>query len=443
MRGTLARSYSFGDTKKPRLATIWRLVAVSAAVAAVAAAAPAGGLAVLPSVRLTASTSAVGNAAVAPVGTADLGPAPASQRLALDVVLAPRDPAALSRFALAVSTPGNPLYGHYLKTGQFPTVFGPTAATISKVMSGLRRLGLEPGAISSNHLIIPVSATVATVEHALGVSLDRYRLSTGRRAIANVNAPRLPSSFARAVTAVIGLDNLVENEPADLGAVPPAAGKPATSGRPGAASGRVSHATGPQACSAASSFATKEGAWTENELAKAYSLPTLYTRGDLGQGATIAIFEATAYDSSDITAFQQCYKTNTSVKNISVDGGTTSTAGLGEAELDIETIIGIVPKASLLVYEAPNSGTGTIDEYNAIVSQNKAQVMSSSWGLCEVFLGSSASNAQNTIFEQAASQGQSMLAVPGDEGSEGCLPNDFGAGGAGLGSSTGPLGVAV
>jgi YVTN family beta-propeller protein len=444
MRGKFTRSILLCGPGRRGLARTGRIVAASAAIAAVAAVAPVAGVGSLPSVKLTASETSVGAAAVVPIGTDDLGAARRSQKLQLDVVLNPRDPAALNRFAEAVSTPGNPLYGHYLRTGQFPSLFGPTAATIAGVVAGLRDLGLHPGQISSNHLIIPVSATVASAERAFAVSLDSYRLSTGRIAIANTSAPRLPGSIGPSVTAVIGLNNLVENQPANLGALPAIHSSHPTSSAKGASgAARTSHATGPQPCSAASSAASQQGAWTENQLAKAYSLPTLYTRGDLGAGATIAIFESTAYDSGDIATFQQCYKTATSVKNIAVDGGTTSTAGLGEAELDIETIIGIAPKASLLVYEAPNSGTGTIDEYNAIVTQNKAQVISSSWGLCEVFLGSSASNAQNTIFEQAAAQGQSMMAVPGDEGSEGCLPNDFGVGGAGLSPATGPAAIAV
>ncbi|MGH9171294.1 MAG: protease pro-enzyme activation domain-containing protein [Acidimicrobiales bacterium] len=448
MRGTAALLSVTGDHWKP-LRRAWRFAAASAAVAAlVAVLAP--GAASLPSVSLTAKDKDVGNAAVVPLGTKQLGPAPRAAVLHLDVVLSPRDPKALSAFASAVSTPGNSLYGHYLRTGEFPAVFGPTPGTIARVLAGLHGTGLRTGPISANHLIIPVSTTVGTAERAFGVVIESFRLASGRLAIANLTAPRLPATIARSITAVVGLDDLTLSQPANLGVLPAvteAATTPAsaatTSADASISSSQGSRATGPQACGAAASAGSNFGAWTENQLAKAYSSPTLYARGDLGAGVTIALFEATAYDAGDVATFQKCYGTDTSITNVKVNGGTTSTAGLGEAELDIETVLGIAPKAKLLVYEVANSGVGTLDEYDAIVSQNTAEVISSSWGQCEVFLGSSAASAENTIFEQAAAQGQSMLAVPGDEGSEGCLPNDFGAGGVSTGSGSGPDAVAV
>ena len=106
-------------------------------------------------------------------------------------------------------------------------------------------------------------------------------------------------------------------------------------------------------------------------------------------------------------------------------------------------MLGLAPEAHLLVYEAENGGTGTIDELTAIADQDRAQVMSSSWGVCEAFLGTSAAKAENTVFEQAAAQGQSMVSIPGDEGSEGCLPNDFAAEGASLGNGSAPNGLAI
>lgn len=384
---------------------------------------------------LASASERVGAPAAVPVGTVRLGPAPRSAELRIDIVLRPRDPAALSSFALAVSTPGNVHYHHFLKRGEFGRVFGATLTTIRTVDSTLRTLGLAPGAVTSDHLIVPVRTTAGEAESAFHVVLDQYRLRSGRLAIANATAPRLPRATGRFVEAVVGLDNLVRSEPA-----------PGLSGRAVHRPGRVGpgpHVSGPAPCSRARSAASEFGGWTENALARAYSLQTLYSRGDLGKGATIALYELSAYSSSDISVFKACYGVSTSVTNVKVDGGTTSTAGLGEAELDIEVVIGLAPKASLLVYEAPNGGAAALDEYDAIARSDRADVVSSSWGLCELFEGISAARAKNTIFEEMASQGQSMLAVPGDEGSEGCLPNDFGSIGIGLGKGSEPRNVAV
>jgi kumamolisin len=49
-------------------------------------------------------------------------------------------------------------------------------------------------------------------------------------------------------------------------------------------------------------------------------------------------------------------------------------------------------------------------------------VISTSWGLCEPFLGTSNANAENTLFQEAAVQGQSVFAASGDSGAQDCLP---------------------
>ena len=59
--------------------------------------------------------------------------------------------------------------------------------------------------------------------------------------------------------------------------------------------------------------------------------------------------------------------------------------------------------------------------YNRIVTEDKAQVVSTSWGDCESNVVSSGNfiNAMHTVFQQAAAQGQSVFAASGDSGSEG------------------------
>ncbi len=387
---------------------------------------------------------AVGSAPQIPFGSADLGAAAQSSSLQLDVVLQPRDPAALANFATAVSTPGNPMYEHFLAKGQFASVFGPTSATIAAVTAGLQRLGLHPGTISANHLVIPVTTTVGSADSAFHFTLSRYRLASGRVAFANTVAPTLPATFSNDVQDVIGLDNLVQQQPADEGMSATPIHVKAGHSAAAATSATAAAATGPQACTAARNAASQQGGWTLTQLAKAYSLPPLYAKHDLGKGVTIALYELAAYSAKDIKGFQSCYHTKTSITNVKVDGGTTNTGGAGEAELDIEVVIGIAPDAKLLVYEAsPTSNTGFFDEYQAIVKQDRADVMSTSWGGCEVGEGPGLAKALNTVFEQAAAQGQSLFAVPGDEGSEGCLPNDFGTEAEGIGHNSDDRRVAI
>ena len=50
--------------------------------------------------------------------------------------------------------------------------------------------------------------------------------------------------------------------------------------------------------------------------------------------------------------------------------------------------------------------------------------MSASWtNGCEAYVGQSYQNSENTLFQAAATEGQSIFVATGDEGSEGCNVN--------------------
>src|SRR5580704_14022236 len=66
----------------------------------------------------TAAARAARQATSSSTAARMLGPASKNASLHLDVVLQPRDPAALAQFVTAVSTPSSPLYRHYLAKGQ-------------------------------------------------------------------------------------------------------------------------------------------------------------------------------------------------------------------------------------------------------------------------------------------------------------------------------------
>jgi subtilase family serine protease len=364
-------------------------------------------------VHVVRPTARVGVPPALPTGARAVGVLPAATRLLATVALEPRSPAALSEYATAVSTRGDVLYGRYLTTAQFAARFGPSAPTISAVRGVLQRDGLRPSVVTADHLAVGITGTAAQFSHAFGTGFIRYRLASGRFAYANTRAPQLPGSIATAVQAVIGLDNLASRHSEDLVAA----------GRAGGAVAKRVATGGPQPCTAARNEGSSEGAYTANQLASAYSFSGLYGAGDLGAGQTVAIYELEPNLTSDISAYKKCYGTTTSVSYVKVDGGSGTGAGSGESSLDIEDVIGLAPAAKILVYQAPNTNKGAYDEYNSIISQDRANVISTSWGLCESEEGSSAAEAELTLFEEAATQRQSILAAAGDDGSEDCGTN--------------------
>ena len=355
----------------------------------------------------------------------------------LTVALAPRNPVALNAYARAVSDPTSSNYRRYLTPVQFRARFAPARKAIVKVQTSLRRHGLRPGHISANGLSIGIRASGAAIERAFRLTLARVRLANGRDAIYNAQAPAVDADVARSVQAVIGLSSVARMQRLDL---PGDAGSPSAASTANVKSHLTSTATrslpaslsaahvatgGPRPCIQAAQIAPGQGAYTADQIANAYGFSGLYRSGDLGQGVTIAIYELEPNAASDIAAYQRCYRTKTTVSYVKVDGGAGSGNGEGEAALDIEQLIGLAPKAKLIVYQGPNNssdnpGTGPYDTLAAIVSQDQAQVISNSWGECETLEGATDARAENTLLEEAATQGQSFVSASGDSGSQDC-----------------------
>jgi hypothetical protein len=386
-------------------------------------------LALVPASAATAATLRIGGAVSIPRNAVAIGRPPPRTRLHVTFTLAPRDPQALAAYAGAVSTPGASLYRHFLTPAQFARRFGAAPRQIAVVRSWLRARGLTPGPVSAGALSIPVWASAGALEHGLRVPLQRLSLPHGRTALVAGAARAVPSRVAAIVQSVVGLDTvsgrrpLLARPPRRLGgqgsaaAVTPHAANAAVTPHAGTAA--------PQPCAAARSAATAQHGYTADQIASAYGFSSAYQVDNGGAGTTVAMYELEPVSPSDLATYEACYGLQTAISYVSVDGGAGSGAGSGEAALDIENLIGLAPAANVIVYQGPNSnsgspGSGPYDTFSTIVNQDRAQVVSVSWGECEAALGISNARAENTLFEQAAVQGQTIVAAAGDSGSEDC-----------------------
>ncbi|HUA95472.1 MAG TPA: S53 family peptidase, partial [Acidimicrobiales bacterium] len=361
-----------------------------------------------------------------PAGATKLSSLSPAARLRVDVILRPADPGGLASYAQAVSTPGSPEFHDYLSTTAFASSFGPSPTALATVEAALRGDGLPSGHLSADHLSIRLKASAARLSRAFSTGFVRYRLRSGRTAFANTKAPMLPSAAALDVNGVVGLDDLTLEQ---AGAVRVATPR---RHRSGAAVAPRIQTGGPQPCGAAVA-GNAAGSYTADQVAAAYGFPSMYRQGDLGQGQTVAVIEGEPDLATDIAAYQSCYGTDTDVSYVAVDGGAGTGPGSGEAALDIEQIIGLAPEAHVVVYQSSPSATSIYDDLSQAVSDDTARVVSTSWGVCEAAatrlpdptggLGAAFGavfQAENTLFEEAAVQGQSIVAASGDNGSEDC-----------------------
>ena len=163
------------------------------------------------------------------------------------------------------------------------------------------------------------------------------------------------------------------------------------------------------------------------QLAAAYRFTGFYDRGDQGQGQTIAFIEYALPDRPAIAAFQAC---TGSALTVDYDPTTTPPTQIDpEVAADVEVIAALAPKATVVLYESNQSGTG-LGPWQMAVSGSAPgglpQVISSSWGACEADTGMGISyyQAEEALFQEAATQGQTVLVAAGDDGSEGCHDQD-------------------
>jgi Pro-kumamolisin, activation domain/Subtilase family len=375
----------------------------------------------------------IGVAPALPTNAQQLGVVPAAKPLKLTVALASQDPSGLAEFASEVSDPSSPRFRQYLNVAQFARRFGATLAQVTAVREALRAHGLTVGVPTANDLTLPVSGTAAQAEQAFATPLSQVELADGRTAYANADAPAISASVAPFVQGIIGLDDLSRDQPQEVDGRSLVRRSDSASARlaQGGRAGNVQVATGgPQPCEAAQElqqpfeFATGKSAAgvTADQVATAYQLPGMYRAGDFGAGQAIALFEQEAFLPSDIASYQSCFGTSATVTPIDVDGGPEpSEEGDVEAALDIEQVIGLAPQAHVLVYQGPiEQNVAPIDIISRIVSDDRAKVISTSWGICEELTDSSVIAGENTLLQEAAAQGQSFFSASGDSGSEQC-----------------------
>lgn len=354
-----------------------------------------------------------------PPGAVAEGILPSAQQLSGEVALSPGDPAALDAFVVAVSTPGSPSYRHFLRPGQFGPRFGATSDTVHAVRSWLTGSGLRVTGVDPDGLFVHFAGSVASVSSALGLAIERYRLG-GVHGFAASGIPLVPADVVAQVRGIVGLSSLDLPRPRlESGTGPPSSGSTSPAGSPSAA---VPHfQSAPSACSSAVNEAAANHGYTDTQVASAYGFDNLYNQGLLGAGVTVAVYELEPYSSTDVSTFENCYGITTAVTPVLVNGGAGSGAGQGEAALDIEQVAALAPQASILVYEGPGATQGDVSNvYQQIANDDRAQVVSTSWGLCEQGLGSQWIGNQYALFQQMAAQGQSVLAAAGDTGAEDC-----------------------
>jgi kumamolisin len=167
--------------------------------------------------------------------------------------------------------------------------------------------------------------------------------------------------------------------------------------------------------------AAAKKSYKPDALGKIYNFPA----GTDGSGQTLAIIElGGGFNQSDLdTYFTGLGIAKPSVTAVGVDGGANTPANDpnsadGEVLLDIEVAGALAPKATQLVYFAPNTDRGFVDAVTTAVHATPTPaVVSISWGGSEDSWTAQARTAFDQALADAGALGVTVTVASGDNGS--------------------------
>lgn len=302
----------------------------------------------------------------------------------------------LDALVQAQQAPGSSSYHKWLTPAEYASRFGLSDSDLEKVQTWLELQGFTVGRISDSHTSISFSGTVRQVELAFRTEIRRYRIN-GETHFANATQLSIPTALADVVRSVRNLNDF----------------------RP------KPHVRLHKASSDFTSSQSGDHFLTPKDVATIYDINPVYNSGYNGTGQSLAIVGQSEVNVADIEHFQSA--AGLTVKDptlVLVPGSGTAQYSSGdqaESDLDLEYSGGIGTGATIyFVYVGNNQSYGVFDSVQYAVDTRIAPIISVSYGTCEAELTSSDFATLEAIMEQGASQGQSIIASSGDEGSTSC-----------------------
>jgi subtilase family serine protease len=322
--------------------------------------------------------------------------------------------AALQQYLDSQQDKSSPNYHAWLTPEEFGANYGPADADVQAVTDWLANQGFTVEKVYSSKTVIEFSGTAGAVESAFGTAIRNFEIG-GKTYMANASDPQIPAALAPVVAGIVSLNNFPRQSHVRIvGQARKVAGKPGLE--------------------PLLTFPFGNGTFygmSPGDFATIYNTAPLLTGNPKidGTGQTIAIVGETNIHVSDVQAFRTMFglPANFDATNVILNGedpGITSPGEEGEADLDVEWSGAVAPGATVkFVVSASTPASAGIDlSALYIVEHNLAGAMSESYGSCESGLGT-VNAFYNSLWQQAAAQGITVMVSTGDNGSAGC--DDF------------------
>ncbi len=343
-----------------------------------------------------------------------LGHASSADTVEFSLHLPLRSVAELDALMEAQTAPGSPFYHHWLTPAQFRATFGPQPAVVQGLIKTLAAEGLA--AVQTSTQMLAVRGSAPAIERVFSTKLTRYaNARTGRVRIAAASTYALPDALAQSGAIVVNLHAAHPLRPQyrSLGGIP----RTVPANRYGAF-----------------------GPYWADDLKQAYQYPSYQAVN--GRGVNVAIVDGGDFSESDLTLYLEHEKIGSLSGDLAPRPQTRHVLLPGahrfdpnsndsfEANLDAQQIAMQAPGATLTAFITADDTDGSfLDAYTRITEANTYDVVSTSYGECEL-LYSAAYNggvdqrnildAYNELFKQGNAQGTTFVVASGDEGALGC-----------------------
>jgi subtilase family serine protease len=396
---------------------------------------------------LTLATIALAQNASAATQVESMGAADQNTLTHFNVYLPLTHTEALEKLLQSQTDTTSANYHQWLTPAQFKQQFGPSRANLTKARELLESAGFTIVAERTQNL--EVEGPVSAVERMFNTKIERVQVKQGHIQLAAADRHlNLPQSLA-------AMGAVIPEFTAHLAAhvhsrVVPLANSRALQPGP----------TGDAAPSAR--LANADSFFYATDLNEAYQLPSFQTEVTplfshkklqiAGVGAHIGIVISSVILPTDLAksfnstvsaggvADVQAYSANSNlpVPTVTfrpVNGGAgafnPATADGAEASLDTQMSLGTAPGAQETVYDMPSLTDDNITAaYTAVVEDNAVDVVSSSFGECELDFTPAYNNGTDftgilktfhALFQQGNAQGITFLASSGDNGAVPCV----------------------
>jgi subtilase family serine protease len=300
----------------------------------------------------------------------------------------------------------SPNYHAWLTPDEFGKQFGPADADVQAVTDWLTSHGFQNLKVSRGKIAVEFSGNVGQVRSAFGTEIHKFSVN-GEEHFANVSDPQIPAALAPVVKGIRSLHNFrakpqVRNlgsfRRTETGEIRPLFTYTDANGQ--------FFGLGPA------------------DFATIYSVPSAIT----GAGQTIGIVGRSNLNLQDVRDFRTIFGLPANDPNIILNGPDPGLVDGDEteADLDVEWAGAVAPAATIDFVVTESTQTDGTDGVDAsamyIVDNNIAPILSESFGSCESNLGSGGNAFFNSLWEQAAAQGITVVVAAGDNGPAACDP---------------------